>query len=172
MEKSQAEVFKIACDGTVPCFTLQGIMKKIICLLIVPLFLLVGCASVLELLGEKPRAELKEVFLKDVTFGGATMVFVVNVMNPNRFDIEVKEIDYKVFISGKEFSSAKTERSFVVPAQKDTDVEIPLPVKLGSLFEHLSQALLSKAFVYRIEGNVKLSFATVPFSKEGKMELK
>lgn len=126
----------------------------------------------MQIFGEKPKAELREVYLKDTSLFGTTLVFVVNVMNPNRFDIEVDEIDYKVFISGAEVSSAKTENSFIVSAQKETNVEIPLPVKFGSLWEHLSQALLSKVLVYRIEGSAKLSYTTVPFSKEGKMELK
>lgn len=147
-------------------------MKKLICLLIINLFLLAGCASVLQVFGEKPKAELREVYLKDTSLFGTTMIFVVNVMNPNRFDIEVKGIEYKVFISDKEFSSAKMENSFSVPALEEKNIEIPLPIKFGSLFEHLSQALISKVLSYRIEGNAKLSFAKVPFSKEGKMELK
>lgn len=148
-------------------------MKKILFLVIIPLFfLLSGCASFYQMFGEKPKAELKEVFLKDASLTGATMVLVVNVMNPNRFDIEVDEIEYKVFLFGKEFSTAKTEKSFVVPAKNSTNIEIPLPVKFGSLWEHLSQALFSKVLDYRIEGQAKLSFTTIPFSKEGKMELK
>lgn len=145
--------------------------RKFILVSTISLFMLAGCASILQIFGEKPKAELKEVVLKDASFSGGTLVFVVNIYNPNSFNIDVREINYKVFISGQEFSTAKTSKAFSVPAKKDLDIEIPLPVKFGSLWTHLSQALVSKALVYKIEGNAKLSFTTIPFSKDGKLEL-
>ncbi|MGZ3774722.1 MAG: LEA type 2 family protein [Pseudobdellovibrionaceae bacterium] len=147
-------------------------MTKLMLLVLASVSFLTGCASVFELITEKPKVELREVYFKDTNFVGTTLVFVVNLQNPNRFDIRVKEIEYKVFLSEKEFSSAKTENPFTVIAHKTIQVELPLPVKYGSVWEHLTQALVSQVLSYRIEGRIKLSFTSVPFSKEGKVKLK
>ncbi|MGZ3769731.1 MAG: LEA type 2 family protein [Bdellovibrio sp.] len=151
-------------------FTVQR-MKKLFVLGIF-LFSLIGCSSVKLLFGEKPTAELREVQLMDASFSGGTLLFIVNVANPNSFDLVVDEIDYKVFLSGKELSEAKIEKPFAIPAKGNKNIEMPLPIKFGDLFEHLSHAFASRALDYRIEGNVKLGFTKIPFSKEGKLELK
>src|SRR5690606_21071471 len=110
----------------------------------------------------------KDVYVKDAGITGATLVFVVNVVNPNRFDIEVEEVAYKVFIGDKQLTTAKTDKAIKVPASQDAQVELPLPIKYTSLMEHLGSALIAQELPYKIEGDAKFSFVTIPFKKEGK----
>lgn len=132
---------------------------------------LVGCAS-LTGIKEEPKAEIKEVYAKDSSFLATTLVFVVNVQNPNAQEIKIDGIDYKVFVSGEQLSSAKVEDKIVVPAHKDVDVEIPLPLEYASLLNHLGKAVLAGELMYRIEGSAKMSLLRIPFAKEGKLQLK
>ena len=129
-----------------------------------------NCATLLNL--EKPEVNLQRVFVRDTSLSGTTLVFVVKVDNPNKQDIKVQEIAYKVFISGKELTQAKTEKPVAVPANGSSEVELPLPVKYTSLFENIGDILLSREVAYKIVGDAKLSFINIPFSKEGKVELR
>ncbi|WP_373999061.1 LEA type 2 family protein [Bdellovibrio bacteriovorus] len=121
---------------------------------------------------EKPEAKLENVYAKDTNFSGTTLVFVVNVQNPNRFDIEVEEVAYKVFVGDKQLTTSKTDKAIKVPASKDANIELPLPVKYGDLMGHVASILTSGELPYKIEGDAKFSFATIPFTKEGKVELR
>ncbi|MNK15817.1 Late embryogenesis abundant protein [compost metagenome] len=132
---------------------------------------LTGCAG-LNPFTEKPKVQLTDVFIKDTNIAGTTLVFVVNVANPNNKDIDVKEVSYTVFLSGKELTQAKTDKPIHVPANKDADVEIPLPIKYTSILGNLGDVLLAKEVSYRIQGSAKMSFFSIPFSKEGKVELR
>lgn len=129
-----------------------------------------NCATLLNL--EKPEVNLQRVFVRDTSLSGTTLVFVVKVDNPNKQDIKVQEIAYKVFISGKELTQAKTEKPVAVPAKGSSEVELPLPVKYTSLFENIGDILLSREVAYKIVGDAKLSFISIPFTKEGKVELR
>ena len=131
---------------------------------------LTNCATLFNL--EKPKVNLQRVFVRDTHLSGTTLIFVVKVDNPNNQEIKVKEIAYKVFISGKELTEAKTEKPVTVPANGTSEVELPLPVKYTSLFENIGDILLSREVAYKIQGDAKLSFINIPFTKEGKVELR
>lgn len=148
---------------------LQRLVTGII--LILSLVSAIGCASSLLQL-EKPKVDLQRVYAKDATATGTTLVFVINVENPNKQDIKVKEIAYKVFVSGKELSDAKTEKPIEVPAMKSSLVEIPLPVSYANILNNIAEVLFNKEVTYKIEGTAKMSFVSIPFSKEGKVELR
>lgn len=130
-----------------------------------------GCASLLGY-KEEPKVQLHEVYVKDADLVGTTLVFVIDVENPNERDIKVDEITYKVFLSGKELTEAKTENPVTVPAKQSAKVEVPLPVKYTALLGNIGNILMAREVSYRIEGDAKLSFFRIPFSKEGKVELR
>lgn len=139
--------------------------------LIFSVFMTTGCVSNLLKL-EKPKVDLHSVYAKDATATGTTLVFVVNVDNPNNEEIKVKEIAYKVFVSGKELSDAKTEKPIVVPPLKSTLIEIPLPVSYANILNNIAEVLFNKEVTYKIDGTAKLNFVSIPFTKEGKVELR
>lgn len=130
-----------------------------------------GCAS-LSGYAEEPKVSLQEVYPRDISFSGATLVFVVNVENPNGKEIKLKEVAYKVFVSGQELTEAKTEKEVLVPAKGSANVELPLPVQYSRILTKLSDIVVARELSYRIEGSAKMSFFRIPFSKEGKVELR
>lgn len=129
-----------------------------------------GCAS-LTGYNQKPVVELGSVFLKDANMSGATVVLVLDVENPNEKEISIKEVGYSVQIGGKHLTSAKTEQAIQIPAKEKREVEIPLPVKYKDLFGNISEALSAGSIKYKVEGAAKFSLISVPFSKEGSVEL-
>jgi LEA14-like dessication related protein len=131
---------------------------------------LTNCATFLDL--EKPEVNLQKVYVRDTNLSGTTLIFVLKVDNPNNQEIKVKEISYSVFVSGKELTKAKTEKPVEVPAKGSSEIELPFPVKYTSLFENITDILTSQEVAYKIVGDAKLSFISIPFSKEGKVDLR
>lgn len=145
--------------------------------LLLPLFLSVflfnsGCALWQMANLKEPKAELKEVYIKDLQLMGGTLVFVLDVQNPNKEEIKVDEITYETFIDGQFFSQAKTQNQIKVPGEQTVPVELPLPIEFSKLAGGLAKALKGEPVDYRIKGNAKLSVLTIPFDKSGKLELK
>lgn len=130
-----------------------------------------GCSSLFGTL-EKPKVNLKHVYPKDSTMTGTTLVFVLDVENPNSKDLKVESVAYKVFISGKELGHGSIDKQIVVPAKKSSEVSVPLPVKYEDVLNNLGDILLAREVPYKIEGSAKVSYFNIPFSKEGKVELR
>lgn len=142
-------------------------MKKIIILFFISIFipLMTSCASLLQL--EKPKADLSHVLVRDTNLVGTTLIFVVDVENPNDRELKVDDVSYKVFLGGKAFAQASTGKQVSVPAKSKSQIEIPLPVKYTEIFSNMGEILLSQKLTYKIEGTAKLSFISIPFTKEG-----
>ena len=136
------------------------------------LFFFAGCSSGLFGLAEKPKANLVRVFPRGTNLMGTTLIFVVNVENPNNQDIKVKSVAYKVFLSGKEFSQGATEKEILVPGKQSAEIEVPLAVRYQDLLNSLGDIIMANEVAYKIEGTAKLSFINIPFNKEGKVELR
>lgn len=148
-------------------------MKKLtLCSLIVSVLFTISCASLVDKVVAKPNVELDHVALRDTDLKGTTAVFVVKVQNPNGIDLKVDDIAYKVFLAGQEFARARTGQAVSIPANGNALVEIPLPVEFSRLAGGLQALMLSKPVDYRIEGDARLSLFSVPFSKEGKFQLR
>ena len=145
---------------------------KILLLSLFSVVMLSGCRSGLFGMLEKPKAKLVNVYPRGTTLTGTTLVFVVEVENPNNKDIRVEAVDYKVFLSGKEFSQGTTDKEILVPANKSANVEVPLAGKYQDILNNLGDILLANQVDYKIEGKAKLSFISIPFTKEGKVELR
>lgn len=133
---------------------------------------LCSCASILGSVVEKPKVDLDQVKIRSADLNGATLVFLVNVENPNRVDIKVDEINYTIFVNNKELSRAKTEKAVNVPANSKAQVEIPLPVTYSKIFSNLKDLMFADTATYKIEGDAKFPLFRVPFSKEGVVELR
>lgn len=131
-----------------------------------------GCSVFQMARMKEPKAELKEVYLKDLNFSGGTLMFVLDVQNPNKEEIKVDEITYETFIDGQFFSQAKTDRAIKVPGEKTMPVELPLPIEFSKLAGGVAKALKGDPVEYRIKGNAKLSLLTIPFDKSGQLKLK
>ena len=136
------------------------------------ILLLSACASFWGTVLEKPKVDLERVSFKDANLKGGTLVFLVNVENPNRVAIKVDEISYKVFVNNKELSRAKTDKAVNVPGNSKAQVEVPLPIEYSKIFSDLKELMFAESTTYKIEGDAKFPLFSVPFSKEGHLKLR
>lgn len=132
---------------------------------------LISCASLFHM-AEKPKITLDHVDLKDASFLGATLLFVLKVENPNSADLKVNEVNYHVFLDGKPLAESRTEQPVTIPAKSQALVSLPLPIEFQKLWSGLSGLLMEKTVAYKIEGEAKLPLFTIPFTNEGTLDPK
>jgi LEA14-like dessication related protein len=136
------------------------------------LFLLLSCASWFF---EKPTFALKEIVVKRISFGEINFLFGIEVQNPNRFDLKLREFEYKAYIEDQEVGSGRLEKEVRIAPSSSTLVQVPLQSDLSKLGNSLGLVLLGKDLRYKIEGaaviKTRLGTSTIPFSKTGEIKL-
>lgn len=135
-------------------------------------FFMTSCAGIMKQMIEEPKVKLERIFLKDANFSSTTMVFVLAVENPNKVDIKVDEVKYRVFLNGKDFAEARTDEVIQVAAGSKSNIELPLPVAYNKLWSGITELAFAKTTSYKIEGDAKIALFSIPFSKEGKFDLR
>lgn len=132
----------------------------------------VGCSAIAKKIIEKPKVALERVHVRDVGSAGATVVFGVQVENPNRFSIKVDALRYDVEIDGKVVSSGSLDAPAEVPAKQTSIVDIPVPIQYGDLFSSVLGFIQNGASAYRIKGAAAFGMLEVPFEKSGELNFR
>jgi LEA14-like dessication related protein len=131
----------------------------------------VGCTTVGSWFMEKPKVSLSEVKIKDLSLAGATAVFSVRVQNPNPFSMKVRTVRYNLELGGKPLSSGKIEEGAEVQPHSETTVEVPVPFQFGDLMTSALGFIKTGKTQYRLSGEAKVSFMTLPFDEKGELNL-
>ncbi len=133
-------------------------------------FALSGCLSLSKMI-EKPTVVLQELTLQNPTLDGATLLFGLQVGNPNRVAIEVDSLDYKIEVADRTLVEGTLHRKMRIPAFDQALVEIPIPFKYGELIASISQLLTNPLTPYRLQGAAKLGPLSIPFDKTGEIRI-
>jgi LEA14-like dessication related protein len=138
------------------------------------LFLLL--TSCLNWFLEKPTFTPKEVSVTRISSGELNILFGVEVLNPNTFDIRLKALEYAISIHGQEIGKGRMEEEVLISGSSTTLVRVPLQIRFKDLGIPFGFALAGRDLPYKIEGvaiiNARLGTATFPFSKAGEIKLK
>lgn len=135
--------------------------------------LFTACSALLDKVVKEPKIKLERVDVRETNLSGAKLAFVLEVQNPNDYEIKVDQVDYKVFLGEDFFAEAKTPNAVSVAANKTQQVELPLPIEYSKVLNGLQGLLLGETVSYRVEGKVKLAFLglNIPFDEKGKLDL-
>lgn len=127
-----------------------------------------------------PKIEAPEVVMLSVAMTSADMfnqqfLVRVNVKNPNAHELSVKTIDYQVFLAGDAFAEGQTTLPLVVPAQGETEFDMPVRTNfVSSLGRLISRINGQRKVDYAIQGTVILSsgmIRKIPFRHTGEVDL-
>ena len=137
------------------------------------LFLLPSCVSWFY---EKPTFTLKEVVVKRISFGEINFLFGIEVQNPNNFDLKLRAFEYKAYIEDQEAGNGRLDKEVLIAKSSSTLVQVPLQSDLRRMGNSLGLILAGKNLRYKIEGvaviKTRLGTSTIPFSKDGEINLK
>ena len=131
-----------------------------------------SCAFFKERYGQKPEVNLAQVYLQGANFQAATGVFVLDVKNPNKADLNIDKVDYEIQLDGQSFAKTSIDKKIVLKSEATTAVEIPLPFEYMRLAGGLMKALKGEDVSYVFTGNAKVSGFSVPFTEKGTFNIK
>jgi LEA14-like dessication related protein len=138
------------------------------------LLVLSGCAALGPKL-EAPRLTLVSASMTSGDIFSQAFLLRMHVQNPNDRDLPVRGIDYQLFLEGDSFAEGVTPRSFVVPANGETEFDITVRTNFVSSIGRLLSRLQGKDRVqYVIEGKVLTDLGMIkkiPFRESGTVQL-
>ena len=102
-----------------------------------------GCETLRDAVDvmRKPEVRIAATEVQDLSFSGLTLLFDVEIENPNPIGIQLSGYDYELQIEGNPFVSGQVqEKVAITPRDRARDRSIiPLPVELG--FEEIVQTI-------------------------------
>jgi LEA14-like dessication related protein len=148
-------------------------------LLALALAALSGCALFQQLASqvfEKPTLTFKSARLSDVSLAGATIDLVFDVENPNAEGLTLASTtDYVVTVEGKQLVAGRPPQGITIPARGKGEVTLPAAVRFADLGASIAALLGQRSVAWAAQGHVgvqtPLGAVTLPFSKEGRLDL-
>lgn len=130
-----------------------------------------GCAGLGKKLIQEPKVEIESVQVKGVDGKGATVVFDLQIQNPNAFALEVDALKYDVEIAGKRLASGELKSPAKVDANTTSTVSLPIPVKFSDLFASVWALAEKGKSHYVIKGEATFGIIEIPFENQGEITL-
>lgn len=124
---------------------------KFILFLLLP-FLLNSCISYEEV----KLKEIKSVSLQNNDITSGKIVLVVNVVNPNNYDIHVKDYDLNAFVNNNDMGKVLVEETIVLPKNSDKDYTLTVKPDLSKVLGVLPSLYLAGSADAAIRGKVKV----------------
>ncbi len=142
---------------------------------LIPLGLLyLALSSCAGCLTEEPSVQLRRVSLHPRSLTEIQLILELDVQNPNRFDLTIQSLQYKLLLNEREIGSGRLEKEILAPALSTTRIQAPVTAGFKNWNESLRAVIADKDIPYRIEGeaNVRTIFGSIayPFSRGGKIE--
>jgi len=138
---------------------------------------MIFCSSCVNVKPVDTRFTRYEV--KEVNFVSATFDFIFNVDNPNDIPLNVKKIEYNLYLEEKSFVKGES-KGFDLGAKENKEISIPVKLSyldtIDSLATVVKNLLLgSKKVAYRFEGDLVVeslgASAKVPLRSQGELSL-
>lgn len=140
-------------------------------LMIVFLALLTGCATQLGAL--KPEASVRNTTIQNLSFDSVTLGVLVDVVNPNRFNIPTGKLDLNLLVDGKQIAQATSTQTTSLKAKETTQMMVPVKVPYNSLFNLVKSARDGNEFLFDVAGSLAVPMPligdiSVPLNYSGK----
>lgn len=138
---------------------------------VVLLPLLLGSCAFLSSIAQKPTVTLKRVDIKEVSFQGLSVDFVLAVTNPNPIGVDLATLSYQITVDGHQFVAGSTSSAVHVPASGLGEVHVPLSIQWVALAHSLDDLFRKRNVAYTLA--TTLGFGTpigvlqVPLSTSG-----
>ncbi len=95
--------------------------------------LIMGCATVQSLRFEQPDFDLTSVRVDGLGLTGGSLTLLIDVDNPNAYDLRTGQIDVAIDFEGTRFGEAFLDGSTRFGSQAVTAIELPLSFNWGGL---------------------------------------
>jgi LEA14-like dessication related protein len=153
-------------------------MKKLGFLVAVLALTLSGCAFLKNFFSkafQQPTFEFKSVELADASLNSATLNLTYTLRNPNSVALSLAEVDYALFIEGKQVVAGRPPNGLSIGARRNTDITFPANVKFADIAPVVQTFLTKDVAAFRAQGNIgvqtPIGVLKFPLAKEGTFEV-
>ncbi|MBI3182817.1 MAG: LEA type 2 family protein [Myxococcales bacterium] len=137
-----------------------------------------GCTFLRDLFTRafrKPTLQFRTVTLGDAALSGITLNTHWSLDNPNSIGLSLAEVDYALFVEGKQVVAGKPPAGLTIPARGSSELVFPANVKFADIAP-LVQTFLTQDYArYRAEGHLgvqtPIGILKLPLSYEGQFEV-
>lgn len=133
-----------------------------------------GCSSFRPEL-QAPRLALINIAMTSADIFNQQFRVRVNVQNPNKEELRINGLDYKLFLEGDSFAEGLLDKPFVLPAEGETDVDMTVRTNFVSGVGRLLSRLNGRTQVnYTFEGKLLTDIRflkKIPFQETGSVNL-
>jgi LEA14-like dessication related protein len=129
--------------------------------------LMAGMALVIGLFGcsvRRPDVALANVHLGSVRLDGGTLDILLDISNPNRWNIDLRELTYAVSVDDVPVGAGETDTRLVVPGGECLTVRLPVDVSWRGLGK-AGRELLSGEVEYRVVGRLTVGTPVGPVTR-------
>src|SRR5215216_382277 len=109
-----------------------------------------GCASIAKRTFSEPIVTFKEMTLNGLGLTGGSLDIVLNVYNPNRFNLDGKSLTYRLMIDSVMFGEGQLNSAFTVQNGDSTQVRLPLNFTYAGIGTAGRQLLNTGTVNYRV----------------------
>ncbi len=112
-----------------------------------------------ELAPITPQISLTGLKLRQVNLLEQYFELQLELANPNAFTLPIAQLNYAVYLNGKEFFKGLSDAAFSLPAKETKQLNIEVVTDLMDIFQQLRvwQQNLNKTVNYRLVGGMKLT---------------
>jgi LEA14-like dessication related protein len=133
-----------------------------------------GCAGLGNTLKE-PDVRLERVVVRDVGLRGGNLDLMVDLDNPNAFDLRGTEVELGFDVEGSHVGDVRYADEFSVDRGGRTTLRLPLRFEWAGVGGALRTALNAGEIPYEMKGQIRLQTPwgahSVPFTREGRAPL-
>lgn len=153
-------------------------MRRILLCLALLAVPLSGCAFLKNLFSSafrKPTFRFQHARLADASLSGITLDLTYVLDNPNPIGLSLAEVDYALFVEGKQVVAGRPPKGLQIPARRSAELVFPAQIKFAD-FGSVVQTFLTKDYArYRAEGHVgfdtPIGILKFPLSYENQFEV-
>lgn len=130
-----------------------------------------ACATLGRAALKEPVVTLKDVRVKGIGFNGGAVDILLNVYNPNHFNLDATRITYKLFVDTIPLGTGATDSEFTVSKGDTTQVPLPLSFTWAGAGQAARSLMNTGTVNYRVVGDITVGSAygklTLPYDRTG-----
>ena len=133
-----------------------------------------GCAGLGNALKD-PDIRLERVIVRGLDLRGGSLDLVVEIDNPNPFDLLGTELELGFDVEGSHVGDLRYDDNFSLDKGDQTNLTLPLRFQWQGVASTLRTALTRGEIPYMMKGQIRLQTPwganSVPFTREGRVPL-
>jgi LEA14-like dessication related protein len=108
-----------------------------------------------------PELTVKNVALQDINFDTATLLFDINVYNPNNVKAVVPGFTYDLTIDDKPIVNGKQDEGFTVGKKGTSMIQVPVTLSYKTIYSVLQSVAEKDTFDYRMLVNMNFDLPVI-----------